>query len=408
MLHERHLTRAVALVHAADLRHRHVGLVDDAEHVLGKVVDERERRLAGLAAVQMARVVLDAVAEAHGLEHLEVVAGTLLQALSLEQLVGRLELGHAVLQFLLDRAERVRYLGLLCHIMGRRPHGNGVVLAGDLARHLIDLGDLLHLVAKELKAQRMLGIGRKHVHHIAPHAEAPALQVVVVAVVLDVDERVDEVVALERHLLVHVGREARVVLGAADAVDARDARHHDHVAPREQARRGLVAQHLHLLVDGGVLLDVGVRLRHVGLGLVVVVVRDEVDHGVLGKELAHLGRHLGREGLVGLHDERGLAERLDGLGHGEGLARARHAEQRLVAVARADAGRELLDGLGLVARRLVGAHHMEPRVALGLPKAPELAAHALDLEVLHVLSLHVPARGIVLPRRGTAHAKAFG
>jgi hypothetical protein len=33
VLDERDLARAVALVHAADLRHRDVGLVDDAEHV---------------------------------------------------------------------------------------------------------------------------------------------------------------------------------------------------------------------------------------------------------------------------------------------------------------------------------------------------------------------------------------
>ena len=39
MLHQRHLTRAVAFVHAADLRHRHMTLVDDAEHILGKVID---------------------------------------------------------------------------------------------------------------------------------------------------------------------------------------------------------------------------------------------------------------------------------------------------------------------------------------------------------------------------------
>ena len=80
-----------------------MALVDDAEHVLREVVDKREGRLAGFAAVEMARVVLDAVAEAHGLEHLEVVVGALLQALRLEQLVSRLELCHALLALLFNR-----------------------------------------------------------------------------------------------------------------------------------------------------------------------------------------------------------------------------------------------------------------------------------------------------------------
>ena len=69
----------------------------------------------------------------------------------------------------------------------------------------------------------------------------------------------------------------------------------------------------------------------------------------MGEELLELARELGGEGLVRRHDERGLAERLDGLGHGVGLARAGDAEQHLVAVAGAHAVHERLDGLRLVA-----------------------------------------------------------
>ena len=203
------LARAVALVHAADLRHRDVALVDDAEHVLGEVVDERVGRLARGAAVEVARVVLDAVAVAHVLEHLEVVGRALREALGLEQLVGRLELGHAGLELLRDGLERVGHLGPLGHVVGGGPDGDGVELAHELARHGVDLGDELDLVAEEGDAQGVLGVGREDVDGVAAHAEGAAREVVVVAVVLDVDELADEVVALERHLLVHVGGEAR-------------------------------------------------------------------------------------------------------------------------------------------------------------------------------------------------------
>ena len=50
----------------------------------------------------MTRVVLDAVAKAHRLEHLKIIIGTLLQTLRLEQLVGRLELGHTLLALFAD------------------------------------------------------------------------------------------------------------------------------------------------------------------------------------------------------------------------------------------------------------------------------------------------------------------
>ena len=102
MLHQRHLTRTVAFVHAADLRHRYMALVDDAEHVLRKVIDQGKRRLARFSTVQMARVVLDTVAKTHGLEHLEIIVGALLQTLRLEQLISRFELGHTLLALFTD------------------------------------------------------------------------------------------------------------------------------------------------------------------------------------------------------------------------------------------------------------------------------------------------------------------
>ena len=61
---QRLLARAVALVHAADLRDRLVGLVDEADEVVGEVVDQRVRRAARRAAVEDPRVVLDPEAEA--------------------------------------------------------------------------------------------------------------------------------------------------------------------------------------------------------------------------------------------------------------------------------------------------------------------------------------------------------
>src|SRR3712207_8569328 len=55
----RSLARPVALVHAADLRHRLMGLVDEADEVLGEVVDEAVRPRSRRPPVQDARVVLD-------------------------------------------------------------------------------------------------------------------------------------------------------------------------------------------------------------------------------------------------------------------------------------------------------------------------------------------------------------
>ncbi len=90
-----------------------------------------------------------------------------------------------------------------------------------------------------------------------------------------------------------------------------------------------------VVVPGRVLLDVEVGLRHVRLGLVVVVVGDEVLDGVVGEELPELVAELRRERLVVRDHERGPLQLLDDPRHRRRLAGAGRAEQRLVAVPRA-------------------------------------------------------------------------
>ena len=70
--------------------------VDEEQKVAGEVVEQGGRRLAGQAAGEVARVVLDAVAVADGLDHLQVEAGALVDALGLDQaaLPSRATLSH--------------------------------------------------------------------------------------------------------------------------------------------------------------------------------------------------------------------------------------------------------------------------------------------------------------------------
>ena len=80
------LARHVAGIHAVELRDRLVRLIDDDQEVVREVVQQRVRRRAGPAAVQVPRVVLDAVAVADLAHHLDVVARALLQPLRLQEL----------------------------------------------------------------------------------------------------------------------------------------------------------------------------------------------------------------------------------------------------------------------------------------------------------------------------------
>ena len=89
-------------------------------------------------------------------------------------------------------------------------------------------------------------------------------------------------------------------------------------------------QTVYVLVDVRFFFDVEVALRDVGFWLVVVVVADEVFHGVVGEKFLELGVKLrGQRFVMGQH-QRGTVDSLDHFGDGEGLARTGCTQQNLM------------------------------------------------------------------------------
>ena len=94
------LAAEVAFVHGADLRNGDVAFVGEDERVVGDVFEHGRRRLAGFAAGEVARIILDAGAGAGGEHHLHVEIAALLEALRFEQFAFGAELSEAVLRAL--------------------------------------------------------------------------------------------------------------------------------------------------------------------------------------------------------------------------------------------------------------------------------------------------------------------
>jgi len=106
VIHECLLAGAVAFVHAADLRDGLVRLVDEDDEVLREVVEQREWVRSRSATLEDARVVLDPVAEAELLHHLEVVLRALAQPVRLEHLPFDLQPLDALFQLVPDFGNR--------------------------------------------------------------------------------------------------------------------------------------------------------------------------------------------------------------------------------------------------------------------------------------------------------------
>ena len=173
----------------------------------------------------------------------------------------------------------------------------------------VELGDGLHLVAEQRDAPgAVFQVGREQLDGVAAHAEGAADEVGVAAPVVQGDEVGQQLALVQALAGLHGEGHGRVGLDRADAVDARHGRDDDHVVALQQGARGGVAHAVDLLVHRRLLLDVGVGARHVGFGLVVVVVGDEVLDRVVGEEALELAVQLRGERLVGReHQGRALS-----------------------------------------------------------------------------------------------------
>ena len=191
-----------------------------------------------MAPVEVAAVILDAVAESNFLNHLQVVQRAFLKALGFEV-------------FGLFGEE----LLLLFEVLLDFPHGLiGGGFAGDKQvsgvnddvvkpvqprpRFRINGFQLLNLIAPKMHTQRVVGVGEENVNGIALDPEGSALELRTRAAVQPADQCVEEGVAAP--FLSHLQRNHALVKfhRVADAVDAADGGHDDDVAPATEQRRG--------------------------------------------------------------------------------------------------------------------------------------------------------------------------
>ncbi len=360
VLHQGLLAGPVPFEHGADLRNGNVGFVDDQQTVPRQIVEQGGRRLPRRAAGEVAAVVLDAGAVAQLLHHLHVELGALADALLLHQLVEGQQLLAAAAQLLLDVLDGPQDGLARGGVVGLGVDGVAHHRLLDGAGQRIEQGEPLHLFVKQLYPQgQLVRLGGIDVHHLPPYPEGAALEGHVVAGVLQLGEAAQYVPLVDHIPHFEVQHHAEVGLRIPQAVDGRHRGNDHHVTPLQQRLGGRQPHLLDVIVDGGILLDEGVGGRHIGLGLVVVVIRDEILHRVVGEELLHFPIELGRQGLVGSQDHGGTIEGRDDVGHGEGLARAGHPEQGLMGEARLDTVEQLGDGPRLIPGGLKLAGQLE-------------------------------------------------
>ncbi len=357
--------------HPRELGKGHVALVDEKKGFRGQVIHERGRGLPGAASRDVPRVVLDALAVPHLPEHFQVEPGALFQALGFEPFFLSLEDLQAVLQLRLDVPDRPLHVLFRGHIVAPGIDVDPIQVPDPVPPERIREGKALDDVPEEFHPDHPLVlVGGEDLHQVPPDPEGSPVKVDVVPVVLDAHEIPEEFVPVHLQARLQRDLQRRIVFRRPDAVYAGHARHDDHVLPFEERPGGRVPELVDVLVDGRVLLDVGVRGGQIGLRLVVIVITHEILYGMVGEKHSELVVQLGRQGLVVGDDQGGTVCPGDDVGHGEGFPGAGDADKNLVPIIFSHTPGQALDGLGLIPPGLEITDQMKQSFAIrhGLSK----------------------------------------
>ena len=220
----------------------------------------------------------------------------------------------------------------------------------ELARNDIDLANAVDLITEKLYTQcAVVHVCRNDLHGVAINPEGVALECEVVTRITVGNQFANKNVATDGHSGTDGKDESLIFARITERVDTGDRCHDNDVTALEKCAGCAVAQAVDLIVDKGVFFDIHILARNVSLGLVVVVVRNKIFDGGIGKEFTHLGADLRRQGFVRLQNQcRTIGARND-VCHGKGLTRSGNTQKRLHTLAAQNALGQALYRLRLVA-----------------------------------------------------------
>src|SRR5262249_16117032 len=157
-----------------------------------------------LLAREPARIILDARAMPDFQEHLHVKARPRLQTLCFQELALFAEKCEPLVQFLIDAIDGGLDALLRRDEMFVRKHEQLLLHLGSLAGRRVDDRQRVDLVAEELDTQGKFLVRRPELDDIAADAKTAALEGGVVALILDIDKAIEQIVALDRLALLEI------------------------------------------------------------------------------------------------------------------------------------------------------------------------------------------------------------
>ena len=251
IIHQGCFPRLISGIHPADLRNRFVGLVDDHQKIIAEVINQGIGRLPRFQPGKIPGVVFDTGTYTGFPEHFDVKVGPLFDPLRFQKLSFALKISDTFLHVLLDFLRCLQDRIHRNDVVGRREDRDVLQLAEDFTGQRIDLGDPVDLVAKKFHPNGFFAfLRREDFQHIAAHTESSPVEIHVIAIILNIDQGLDDIVPVFFHSRPQRDDHFHIILRTSDSINTGHAGDHDHIPALGECRGRRQTELVDLFING--------------------------------------------------------------------------------------------------------------------------------------------------------------
>ena len=185
---------------------------------------------------------------------------------------------------------------------------------------------LFNFITKKVNAESVVVIAREDIEHIAFDAEIAVPKFGSCAGIETLYQSMHQLSTREYVALFDCNHVLLEFHRVTNPIQARHRCHDQHIAPaRQESRSCTKAQFFNFIVDRKVFFDISTRSRDIGFRLIVVVVRNEVFHCIIGEEGFKLRIQLSCQRFVMCQHKGRVLDAFHHIGDSKSFSRARNA-----------------------------------------------------------------------------------
>ena len=242
--------------------------IDYHQKIFREIIKQAVGFFSGFSVIKKTRIVLYSFTVSGLFHHLDIIECALFEPVRLD----KSERGKLALKFFFYG----KNCSLLFFLRNNKVAGRKDIVVihrlNDGAADLLNFTDTFNLVPEQLNADNILIMARNNIDDIAPHPEFSGREIHLIAFVLDINQRFQQIPAVNVCAGFQLKSKFFIMFRIPQTIDRRDRSDDNDITPGEYRCRCREAHPFNLRVYGGVFLDILVFLWKIGFRLIVVVV----------------------------------------------------------------------------------------------------------------------------------------